>query len=234
VKWASAAVIALAMTAMGLMGSASEQQSIVHALSQGEKFVYARVITYRDTTGIQHERSTITLEVLDSASPSSVRQRISVNGGPEKVREIKALPDGRWSYPDHDSIAQDFVTWDANQFGKAPADLQPGQTWPVVVPQSAMFTAGRALVKVISNHDRRVTIEATGDSGRRDETILDRDTHKYVPVSVRGTWTVRVTYDDGIMQEFHRDDRVHYVVNRSAANTDDDVDVSIRLVNHTT
>ena len=229
------ALVGAAVLFAGLAETAPpERFSLVHRLAQGERFAYERVITYRDAGGIQHERSAIVLEVVDAAgSPPLVRQRISVNGGPEKARQIKAAPDGRWSYADSNSVAQDFATWDANQFGDAPETPQPGRRWEVAVPRSAMFAGGRAVVSVVSVRDGRVTIEAAGDSGRRDDTVLDRDTHRYVPVTVRGVWTVRVTYEDGIVQEFRRDDRVHYAVNRNAAQSDDDVDVSIRLVSHT-
>ena len=205
----------------------------LHVLANGEKFVYARTITFRDTNGIQHERSVITLEVLTlSGSTATVRQRISVNGAPEKTREISAAADGHWLYTDHNSVAQDFATWDASQFGPARDDLQAGQTWQVDVPKSAMFTGGHATVKVLQASDKRVLIEANGDSGRHDDNILDSDTHKYVPVSVRGTWKTQATYDGGIVQEFHRTDAVHYNVNRGKAQTDDNVDVVIRLVSH--
>lgn len=206
----------------------------VHVLATGEKFVYSRTITFRDTSGIQHERSVITLDVVAlNGSAATVRQRISVNGGPEKTREIMAAADGRWLYTDHNSVAQDFVTWDASQFGPAREGFQPGQTWQVDVPKSAMFTAGHATVKVLQASDKRIMVEADGDSGRRDENILDSDTHKYVPVSVRGTWKTQALYDGGIVQEFHRTDLVHYNVNRGKAQTDDNVDVAIRLVSHT-
>lgn len=229
----SGAFVALA-AALPSATALADHASILHVLTKGEKFVYSRVITYRETTGILHERSTITLEVLDTnGATASVRQRISVNGGPEKTRQITAGSDGKWLYSDHNSVAQDFVTWDATQFGRPPVDPQPGQSWELDVPQSAMFAAGHAIVKVVSANGGKVVIDGSGDSGRRDDTILDRDTHKFVPVSVRGRWSVRVTYQDGIVQDFHRDDRVHYNVNRNAAQTDDDVDVAIRLVSHT-
>ncbi len=206
----------------------------LHVFSKGEKFVYSRIITFRDTSGIQRERSVITLEVLAlNGSTATVRQNISVNGGPEKNREIAAAPDGRWLYTDHNSVAQDFATWDANQFGPARDGFQPGQTWQVDVPKSAMFTEGHAIVKVMQASDKRLMVEADGDSGRHDDTILDNDTHKYVPVSVRGTWKTQASYDSGIMQEFHRADFVHYNVNRGKAQTDDNVDVTIRLLSHT-
>jgi hypothetical protein len=206
----------------------------LHALTKGEKFVYSRVVTFRDTAGIQHERSTITLEVVGfNGSTALVRQRISVNGGPEKAREIAAASDGRWSYTDHNSVAQDFATWDASQFGPAREDFQPGQTWQVDVPKSAMFTAGHATVKVVQADDKRLVVEADGDSGRRDDNILDNDTHKFVPVSVRGVWKTHAAYDNGILQEFHRTDFVHYNVNRGKAQTDDNVDVMIHIVTHT-
>jgi hypothetical protein len=205
----------------------------LHALAKGEKFVYSRIITFRDTNGIQHERSVITLEVLAlNASTATVRQRISVNGGPEKSREISAVSDGHWLYADHNSVAQDFATWDASQFGPAREGLQAGQTWQVDVPKSAMFTAGHATVKVLQVTDKRIVVEADGDSGRHDDNILDNDTHKYVPVSVRGTWKTHAAYDGGIVQEFHRTDSVHYNVNRGKAQTDDNVEVDIRLVSH--
>jgi len=104
----------------------------------------------------------------------------------------------------------------------------------VDVPRSAMFSAGHASIEVVTAREGMLTVEAAGDAGRRDDSILDRDTHRYVPVSVHGVWHVRVTYQDGVVQEYHRDDRVRYTVNRGAAQTDDDVDVSIRLVSHTT
>jgi hypothetical protein len=228
-----AAVAALVALNLASARASSDQAVPLHAFSKGERFVYSRVITFRGAGGIQRERSTITLDVSDvSGASAAVRQRISVNGAPEKTRDIVASTDGRWSYPDHNSVAQDFATWDANQFGKAPGDPRPGQTWELDVPQSAMFVAGHAMVKILSVHDTQVLIEANGDSGRRDDAILDRDTHKYVPVSVRGTWKVNVTYQNGIVQEFHRSDHAHYSVNRNAAQTDDDTDVSIHLVSH--
>jgi hypothetical protein len=226
---AASAVVGFAAAAAG----AAAVTNPLHALTKGEKFVYSRIITFRDMTGIQHERSVITLDVLAlNGSTAMVRQRISVNGGPEKTREIAAGADGRWSYTDHNSVAQNFATWDANQFGPARDDVAPGQTWPVDVPKSAMFVAGHATVTVLRASDKRVVVEADGDSGRRDDDVLDNDTHKYVPVSVRGTWKVQATYDDGIVQEFHRSDFVHYNVNRNKAQTDDNVDVVIRLVSH--
>ncbi len=227
----------MTLAGCGLAASAAEinQPPTLHALAKGEKFSYARVITFRNSGGIQHEHSTISLEVMEiGASSASVRQRISVNGAPEKTRNITASTDGKWAYSDRDSVAQDFVTWDANQFGKAPDAPQLGQTWEIDVPRSAMFAAGHAIVKVVSVHDRLLAIEATGDSGRRDDNVLDRDTHKYVPVSVRGVWKVQATYQNGIVQDFHRDDRVHYSANHNAMQTDDDIDVSIHLVSHTT
>lgn len=232
-RFRSGAAVASLVVLSLATAPASNQPVPLHALSKGERFVYSRVITFSGAGGIQRERSTITLDVFDvSAASATVRQRISINDAPETTRDIVARTDGRWSYPDHNSVAQDFATWDANQFGKAPDDLRPGQTWELDVPQSAMFVAGHAIVKILSVHDTHVLVEANGNSGRRDNEVLDRGFHKDVPILVRGTWKVNVTYQNGIVQGFHRLDRAHYRVKRNAVQTVNDTDVSIHLVSH--
>jgi len=95
-----------------------------------------------------------------------------------------------------------------------------------------MFAAGRAAVKVVAVRDSRVTIEAVGDSGLLERRVPSAGAERYVPLRVRGTWTVRVTYDHGIVQDFHRNERVYSTMNRRAAQTDDKVEVAMRLVSH--
>jgi hypothetical protein len=203
-----------------------------HHLVVGETFEYERMFTYelqgRKAKAVAH----ITLDIVQAdASGAKVKQTIAVVGGKTTHRDIVVMPDGRWTYPDQNLVAQNFAGYDVAQFGVLPSDVRAGSTWEVDVPTTAMFHAGRAVVKVLSLSGDTAILESTGSSSPARDTVMDNDTHKAVAVSTYVNWKMTTTLQNGIVTAYERNDTQHIRVANSF-NDQHEYGASLKLITH--